>query len=1014
MLRVTPIYGSRWSPQGQAEEPSCTLVEYGDCRVLWNVGWWPRHVHPHASPNGSSGIRSHSDQFAFPTLPAHDCLVLTDSTLQALGGLPMYYRQMKDTQPDLPLPPIYATFPTVKMGQMTLYDQHAAISLDGGQPPYTLRDLDDVFASVHAIKYSQAMRVYPRDTNTKHASLSVTAHRAGHVVGGAFYVVQRLRDETVVVLTTQYHVAKELHLDSSTILKHATTPDVLVTHPGGPALRLARSNVQHTVTPLVPPQMVTQVERVLVETVLSVLRRDGNVLLPCDVSGRVLEVLLALHNHWDRHRLAASYHLIWCGPMAPNVLDFARSQLEWMGTKLGHVFDAQAGPHPLTLPHVHVCTNTRELEKFLAENPNPACVVASGLSLEGGPARDLLLSWADNVDNAILFTDASQAYLRQHTHSKTEMQANPTAIASTPDEDQIMADAMVEFPIDASSVAVSTTKYGTNQADVTALTAVAPLAGSTTIVPVEDETTEDVDAGLVGTAVTEPSPWTTAGQLLRAWFEAKSQGREMDDVVQVDVWVPHKSVLTGPELAAFLAQEEASRRRQALEEEQQAMLREVELAKGQLRLGEDEATSGGAGLASSIKAMAPMRMAAPRPRKKSRFDSSLFLKFSKPLHLTFEVREEAVGIGQVDSTSKYGIGESVGRSGDILEDDYGIAVIPERFTDIVSGVDPSKFATGSGRIGDEVLRRGFGYGVDGQPGGQAKRSKLSALSSVAARVSEDEDQDDADDMDEQAMEAVDLSEGHGIVRGRNGRPPTKITTVARKVEVLAEINYIPLEGRVEARAARQSVRALQPREVIVLGGASQGSGDNPENLTDEVTVLAKATKAFTQGMHDVRMPSDGEVIELKVGHAAYAVRLIDTPYHPLKEREAADLSHEPIESFEAKVGMCTVSVLNTVATGQKVAADGSIVLAPKDSGANDDPSIYLSDGDVLLTDLRAELIAKGMKAEYSTKAGVAQLVVNGKVLVQKAQDSGQLEVEGPLCEDFYLVRGVVCGQFTVV
>jgi hypothetical protein len=62
------------------------------------------------------------------------------------------------------------------------------------------------------------------------------------------------------------------------------------------------------------------------------------------------------------------------------------------------------------------------------------------------------------------------------------------------------------------------------------------------------------------------------------------------------------------------------------------MLREVELAKGQLRLGEDEATSGGAGLASSIKAMAPMRMAAPRPRKKSRFDSSLFLKFSKPLH----------------------------------------------------------------------------------------------------------------------------------------------------------------------------------------------------------------------------------------------------------------------------------------------------------------------------------------------------------------------------------------------
>ena len=77
--------------------------------------------------------------------------------------------------------------------------------------------------------------------------------------------------------------------------------------------------------------------------------------------------------------------------------------------------------------------------------------------------------------------------------------------------------------------------------------------------------------------------------------------------------------------------------------------------------------------------------------------------------VTFEAREEAVGIGQPDSTAKYGIGE--GRSGEVLEDDYGIAVIPERFVDIVTGVDPSKFAGGTGRIGEEVMRRGLGFGV---------------------------------------------------------------------------------------------------------------------------------------------------------------------------------------------------------------------------------------------------------------------------------------------------------------
>jgi hypothetical protein len=71
----------------------------------------------------------------------------------------------------------------------------------------------------------------------------------------------------------------------------------------------------------------------------------------------------------------------------------------------------------------------------------------------------------------------------------------------------------------------------------------------------------------------------------------------------------------------------------------------------------------------------------------------------------------------------------------------------------------------------------------------------------------------------------------------------------------------------------------------------------------------------------------------------------------------------------------------------------------------------VSDGEVLLTDLRAELIAQGMKAEYSAHSGYSQLVVNGKIVVKKDQDGGRMHVEGPLCEDFYTVRSFVCGQY---
>ena len=47
---------------------------------------------------------------------------------------------------------------------------------------------------------------------------------------------------------------------------------------------------------------------------LSTLRGDGNVLLPVDTAGRVLELVLLLEGHWAEHRL--TYPLVLLSPMA--------------------------------------------------------------------------------------------------------------------------------------------------------------------------------------------------------------------------------------------------------------------------------------------------------------------------------------------------------------------------------------------------------------------------------------------------------------------------------------------------------------------------------------------------------------------------------------------------------------------------------------------------------------------------------------------------------------------------
>ena len=529
-------------------------------------------------------------------LPEHDCLLLTDSTLESMGSLPVYCTEKNAA------PRIFATFPTVKMGQMTLYDHHANVCLDGGSPPYSLEEMDQAFAGLQTIKYAQTLLLPSKDK----PRLAITAYRAGHVVGGAFYVLHRLQDETSVVITSTYHIAKELHLDSSTLLQYGATPDVLITNPGGAAMSLLSQ--LYATKKLVPP-LVTQSQRTqLVEHILSVLRRDGNVLLPVDASGRVLELILLLSQHWERHRLQGAYNLVWLGSMVANTIDFCRSQLEWMANALGNQFDNPGKGHPYALKPVQLCTSVNELETILA-NGNPTCVLANGLSLDHGPARDMLLKWAENDNNAILFTDSSHCQRRRKQ-------------ATTKQEDE-------------------TTDEGLEATTKKATVSSKPSSNTTATPATTAEQAETQEETAVGAAISEEesSEFTTSYQLLRHWAKAKLEEREMEDSVLVDVRVPNRHNLAGSELQSFLEQEEAARLAKRKQAEEAAMLREVELAKGRLRLGEEQQQNPQqAPLAASAvtdskeDGIMKKKWLHIRPKKKSRFDSSLFLKFSKPLH----------------------------------------------------------------------------------------------------------------------------------------------------------------------------------------------------------------------------------------------------------------------------------------------------------------------------------------------------------------------------------------------
>ena len=681
------------------------------CRLLVNVG--------------------HDESFFKSTnhtidLPEVDAILITDSSLQALGGLPYYYGQdaihnqnkkrskrnvQKENQGKSTR--IFATYPTVKMGQMTLYDHHANISLDGGNPGYTLQDIDSLFttsryytqtieennnndkknlplksdsskdssslsssstqAFIHTLKYSQTVIINDdssidststNSTTSQKPAVSITPHKAGHLIGASYFILKRLVDETEVIVAPIYHHTKEKHLDSSTLYKYGTACDVLVTCCGGPGgllrelysplpKRMIKNKTANSLYPYpeikrkLNPPSVGRDEGDLVETILSTLRRGGNVLLPVDASGRVLELVLLLNQHWEKHRLGSTYNLCWVGSMVHNTIAFAKSQLEWMAKPLGAQFDTGRS-HPYSLKNMELFSTVNELENEYpglfggslnvedddvnANNANPMCVLASGASLDCGPARDLFLKWCENSDNTILLTDSRRCVVRGHVLSeKKKMQVDMGGDGSntaTVGSDGING---VSTGINLSSGGGRDTPLSTASTGTT----------DTPNIVQEDEEVPGTTTVNIGTSIPnrDLSEFSTAGQLLLKWCEAKAADVEMEDIVDCDVLVPKRAALAGTELQSFLQKEEEMRRKAKAEEERLAMLKEVELAKGRLRLNEnDEPTSlkgDSSGDGKSKYSSKDSKDSSNRPKKKSRFDANLFLKYSKPCHSEF-------------------------------------------------------------------------------------------------------------------------------------------------------------------------------------------------------------------------------------------------------------------------------------------------------------------------------------------------------------------------------------------
>lgn len=352
IIKVTPFSGVH------DEKPPCYMLQVDEFRFLLDCGWTEDF-----SMDVIENIKSHIHQI--------DAVLLSHPDHLHLGALPYL---VGSCGLDCP---IYATIPVYKMGQMFMYDLYQSRHNCEEFDTFTLDDVDSAFDKIIQVKYSQSLNL-----KGKGHGLTITALPAGHMVGGTIWKI--VKDEEEIVYALDYNHKKERHLNGC-VLESMSRPSLLITDALNAQYVQAKRRLR---------------DEQLMNIILNTMRKDGNVLIAVDTAGRVVELSLLLDQLWrNQDSGLCAYNLALLNNVSFNVVEFAKSQVEWMSDKVMKAFEDKRN-NPFHFKHLKLCHSLKELSKV----PEPKTVLASVPDLECGYSRQLFIQWSSNPKNSVVLT----------------------------------------------------------------------------------------------------------------------------------------------------------------------------------------------------------------------------------------------------------------------------------------------------------------------------------------------------------------------------------------------------------------------------------------------------------------------------------------------------------------------------------------------------------------------------------------------------------------------------------
>lgn len=301
-----------------------------------------------------------------------DVVLFSHADIAHIGAYPYAFNQLGLKCP------AYATFPVVSMGRIAVNDAVRSLKDDMKFDLLDTSDIQKAFAHITPLRYSQ-----PTFLTDKCQGIVISAHSAGHTIGGAIWKIKNETDD--IIYAVDYNHRKDRHLNGTSLHQNGAVhqelyrPTVLITD-------AYNSLVVH------PPRK--QRDSALTSTIVETLNESGSVLLPADSSTRVLELVYMLEQQWAAQRLP--FPLILLSHNSRQTIQFARSMVEWMNDGV-----LRGNTGPFDLKHTKLVTRMQDLDQY----PGPKVVLASVPSLSSGFSRSLFLDWCSNDANCIILTD---------------------------------------------------------------------------------------------------------------------------------------------------------------------------------------------------------------------------------------------------------------------------------------------------------------------------------------------------------------------------------------------------------------------------------------------------------------------------------------------------------------------------------------------------------------------------------------------------------------------------------